>query len=352
MGLSSILAINSGTSTLKFALHEGAEDSASPLARGCIERIGAEGGRLWMRTRGERFAVERSQSFANRETAVRAVFESIEQAQLGRPRAVGHRLGHGGPSSRPQRIDPVLLESLRKLAPLAPRRLPDELSCVDAVSAYDAALPQVACFDTAFFSALPEIARRLPFPASLYERPEQRSGFHGISYESIVLGRGIGRAGLTIVAHLGHGTSMIALREGHPVDVHHEAGLLANDEPGADMRVILERRSRDEHAALAFEMFCYKLRKAIGALVAALGGVDQLLFTGGIGQHAAPVRERICASLEPLGIKLDDARNRRAAPDLISPDDSPCQVQVIDADEELMIAKHARQILGDALANP
>jgi acetate kinase len=351
MGLPSILALNSGTSTLKFALYEGAA-TTSALARGCIERIGAEAGRLWMRTHGERFAVERSQSFADRQAAVRAVFESIGAAQLDRPRAVGHRLGHGGPVSRPQRIDAELLQSLRKLVPHAPRRLSDELSYVDAVSSYDADLPQVACFDTALFSALPAVARRFPFPASFDERPEQRSAFHGISYESIVLARGIGQVGRTIVAHLAHGTSMVALRKGHPVDIHHDAGLLANGEPAADMRVILERRSRDEHAALAFEMFCYQAKKAIGALAAALGGVDELLFTGGIGQYAAPVRERICATLGSLGIRLDDARNRVAAPDVISAEDSPCQVQVIDADEELVIAAYARQILGDALARP
>jgi acetate kinase len=349
MSSPSILALNSGASTLKFALYESAEETRTPLARGCIERIGTEGGRIWMRTIGERFALERSQSFADRQAAVRAVFDSLVEAQLDRPRAVGHRLGHGGPTSRPQRIDAELLQSLRDLVPLSPLRLPDELSCIDSVSSYDPDLPQVACFDTAFFSKLPEITRRFPFPASFYERPEQRCGFHGLSYESIVVARGIGRSGLTIVAHLGHGISMVALREGHPVDVHHEAGLIGNGAATSEMRVILERRARDEQAALAFEMFCYQTKKAIGALVAALGGIDNLLFTGGIGEHAAPVRERICASLEPIGIRLDDARNRRPTPDVVSLHHSRCQVRVVEADEELIIARHSRRILRDAL---
>jgi acetate kinase len=350
MSLPCILSLNSGTSTLKFALYEVASDIASPLARGCIERIGIDGGRLWMRTRGERIALERSQSFANRQAAVQAVFESIEEAQLDRPRAVGHRLGQAAPSPRGQRIDAELLEALSKLIPLSPRRLADELACIDAVSSYDAALPQVACFETAFFSTLPEIARRLPFPATHHARPEQTGGFHGLSYESIVLARGIGRTGLTIVAHLGHGTSMVALREGHPIDVHREAGLQGEGESSVEMRVILERRARDERAALAFEMFCYQTRKAIGALVAALGGIDNLVFTGGIGEHAAPVRERTCAGLELVGIRLDDARNRRTAPDIISTHESRCQVRVIEADEELVIARQSRQVLGESLA--
>ena len=211
-------------------------------------------------------------------------------------------------------------------------------------------LPQVVCFDTAFFSTLPEITRQFPIPASLYEHPFQSRGFHGLSYESIVLLRGIGQAGLTILAHLGHGTSMVALRDGHPVDVHHESGLLGVSESSSDMRVILERRSRDERAALAFEMFCYQSKKAIGALAAALGGVDNLVFTGGIGEQAAPVRERICASLGLIGIRLDDARNRSEAPDIISAEDSPCTVWVKGADEELVISRHTQRVLGEALA--
>jgi acetate kinase len=209
-------------------------------------------------------------------------------------------------------------------------------------------LPQIVCFDTAFFSTLPEITRRFPFPASLYEHPVQRHGFHGLSYESIVVLRGIGQTGHTILAHLGHGSSMVALRNGHPIDVHHESGLLGVSGSSSDMRVILERRSRDERAALAFEMYCYETKKAIGALVAALGGIDNLVFTGGIGEHAAPVRERICANLDPVGIELDDARNRSRSPDVISRSGSPCMVRVISANEELVIATHARRILGDA----
>ena len=130
---------------------------------------------------------------------------------------------------------------------------------------------------------------------------------------------------------------MIALRDGHPVDVHHESGLLGAPDSSSDMRVILERRSRDERSALAFEMFCYQSKKAIGALAAALGGVDNLVFTGGIGEQAPPVRERICAGLRSIGIRLDATRNRSEAPDIISADDSPCTIWVKGADEELVI---------------
>ena len=238
-----------------------------------------------------------------------------------------------------------LLDSLRELIPLAPLRLPYELSCIESVSSRYDELPQVVCFDNALFATLPEVTRQFPIPASLYEHPFQSRAFHGLSYESIVLFRGIGQAGLTILAHLGNGTSMIALRDGHPVDVHHESGLLGAPESSSDMRVILERRSRDERAALAFEMFCYQSKKAIGVLAAALGGVDNLVFTGGIGEQAPPVRERICASLRSIGIRLDATRNRREAPDIISADDSPCTIWVKGADEELVISRHTQRIL-------
>ena len=242
MSSPSILALNSGASSLRFALFECADEIEQPLARGSVERIGGDGGKLWMRTRDDHRALERSQSFADHRAAVEAVCEAIEEAQLAAPKAVGHRMAHGGPSSRPQRVDDQLLESLRELIPLAPLRLPYELSCIESVSSRYDELPQVVCFDTGLFATLPEVTRQFPIPASLYEHPFQSRSFHGLSYESIVLLRGIGQAGLTILAHLGHGTSMIALRDGHPVDVHHESGLLGAPDSSTDMRVILERR--------------------------------------------------------------------------------------------------------------
>jgi len=337
MSTPSILALNSGSSSLKFALFESTDDGESPLARGCVDRIGGEGGRLWMRTRDERLALEKSNFFANHQAAVAATFEAIEEGKLSPPEAVGHRILDGGPNSHPRRVDAALLQSLRKLIPLAPLHLTNEISCVESVSSrHD--VPQVVCFDSAFYSTLPDLAVR-------------RHAFHGISYESIAHVRGIGQTGLTILAHLGRGSSMVALREGNPVDVHYESEPFGASGSSSDMRMILERRSRDERAALAFEKFCYQAKKAIGALVAVLGGIDNLVFTGGIGEHATPVRERICASLGPMGIRLHDARNRGEAPDVISEEDSPCTVRVIRADEELVIAGHVRRILGNALAS-
>jgi acetate kinase len=388
MGSPPLLALNCGSSSLKFAVFETTDGDPSAIARGSIDRIGGEGGRLWMRTRGEKVALERAVSLGDHRIAVDAVFEAIAEADMQPPRAVGHRVVLGASDDGPCRVDEALLQSLRELVPRAPLHLLKELACIEAVTARGDDLPQVACFDTSFFSSLPEIARRLPLPASLEELGVRRRGLHGLSYESIAVVRGIGARGKSILAHLGSGSSMVALRDGNPVDTTtgftpsggfmmgtrsgdidpgilfyllglgydagaveqlllRESGLLGLSQTSADMLVVLERRARDERAALAFEMFCYQAKKAIGSLVAVLGGIDALVFTGGIGQNAAPVRERICAGLAPFGIRLDDAQNRGPAPDVISAPAGPCTVRVATSDEELVIARQMVRVLGD-----
>jgi acetate kinase len=356
------------------------------VAEGAVERIGSEGSKLWMRVDGGSGLVERPQRFAHRQAALRAVFEVVEEAGLGAPVAVGHRLAHGGPErSRAERMNPALLEALRELAGLTDQRLPGELRGIEAVFERYADLPQVVCYDTAFHWNLPEIARRLPLPRALYENGVRRFGAHGISYEHVVGRLGSALRGRAILAHLGQGSSMVATREGIPVDavggvassgggmtctgtgdldpglflqllekaenpaalaylVCHQSGLLGVSGSSAEMRVILEKRSRDDQAALAFEMYCYQARKSVGALVAALGGLDTLVFTGGIGAWAPPVRERICAGLSHLGIRLDHHLNR-ADSDVISTDDSLPVVRVVTTDEELVIARHTQRIL-------
>jgi acetate kinase len=293
---------------------------------------------------------------------------------------------HGGPEHRnPARVDAALIEALNAAIPYAPLHLPAEIAAIEAARKRYADLPQVACFDTAFFRDLPEISRRFPLPRSLHDQGLWRYGFHGLSYEYVVSAIGTELAGRSIVAHLGNGSSMAALRDGSPVDttmgltptgglmmgtrsgdldpgllvylldagntardveriVNRESGLLGVSGTTSDMRTILERRSADQHAALAFEMFSYQARKSIGALSAVLGGIDTLVFTGGIGQNAAPVRERICSGLEFLGVHVDRARSRESR-EVISPDGSPCVVRVVPTDEELVIARHARRIL-------
>src|SRR5205823_3165897 len=243
-------------------------------------------------------------------------------------------------------------------------------------------LPQVACFDTAFYRDLPEIARRLPIPRLLHDQGLWRYGFHGLSYEYLLEALGPSASGRAIFAHLGNGASMTALHDGKPVDttmgltpaggimmgtrtgdldpgvilhlldagrgvreveriVNAESGLLGVSNSTSDMKALLERRERDADAALAVEMFAYQARKAIGAFAAALGGLDTLVFTGGIGQNAPPVRERICAGLEHLGVRIDRTAND-ASRDVVSIDASPCVVRVVPTDEERMIARHTK----------
>ena len=380
-----ILCLNSGSSSLKFAMFRISADGETRVATGAVERIGLEGGKLWIRA-DEDIALERPERFADHEEAVRATMGAIEESRLPVPAAVGHRVVHGGPRhQRPERIDTPLVDSLRRIVRFAPLHLPAEIRAIEAVSARHPDLPQVACFDTAFYRDLPEISRRFPIPQPLHDQGLWRYGFHGLSYEYLVETLGPKASGKAIFAHLGNGSSATALRDGVPVDttmgltptggfmmgtrtgdldpglifylldsghgarevdriVNLESGLLGVSGSTSDMKALLEKRGQDKRAALAFEMFAYHVRKAIGGLAAALGGLDTLVFTGGIGQNAPPVREWISAGLEHLGVHVDREKNR-ASEEVISAEESRCVVRVVPTDEELMIARHTRRVL-------
>jgi acetate kinase len=317
---------------------------------------------------------------------IEVVLDSIKSRRWPMPNAVGHRLAHGGPHhQRPERIDAALLASLRLIVPYAPLHLPAEIRAIDAIGERWPKVPQVACFDTSFHREMPEVARRLPLPWNLYEQGIRRYGFHGLSYEYIVEALGADIGARAILAHFGSGSSMVALRDGQPIDttmgltpaggfmmatrtgdldpgvlfhlldlgysprdldrmLNHEAGLLGVSGASADMRVLLSRSATDRRAALAVEMFCYQARKTIGSLAAALGGLDSLVFTGGVGENAAPIRARICEPLRHLGMFLDAGRNEGVGR-VISTDDSPCVVRVVATNEERTIARHVRRAL-------
>ena len=382
---SGILCLNAGSSSLKFAVYEhkaaAAGGDESRLVAGAVERIGLKEGRFRLNN-GDTAATETAGDYPDHATAVHAVFDALERRGLSALDAVGHRLVHGGAEhTAPERVNARLLEALRGLVPLAPLHLPSELSVMEAVTARFPALPQVACFDTAFHHRMPELARRLPLPRTLWDAGIRRYGFHGLSYEYIVWRLGPAARGRTIIAHLGNGASMAAVRDGMPVDttmgltpaggfmmgtrsgdldpgiaiyllrgkaydadrlerlVNNESGLLGVSGSSPDMKTLLERRDREPAAAQAVSMFCYQLRKSIGAFAAALGGLDLLVFTGGIGERAAPVRWEACQGLEHLGLQLDHERNTAHA-DTVSRPDSRCMVRVIPTDEDLMIARH------------
>ncbi len=299
-----------------------------------------------------------------------------------RPAAVGHRIVHGGPThSRPVRIDDAVLASLHEAIPFAPLHLPIELAAIEVVKQRFGEIPQVACFDTAFHQHVPEVAHRFALPEALYRAGVRRYGFHGLSYEYVA--SVITTRPRAVYAHLGNGASMVAVRDGISIDttmgftptgglvmgtrsgdldpgvllyllgrgydpralaklVDHEAGLLALSGTTSDMRSLLAARATDPRAELAVDVFCYHAKKALGGFVAVLGGLDTLVFTGGIGESAAYVRHAICAGLGGFGIELDPDRNATNAP-LIS--QGPCEVRVVVTDEEAVIARQTRGLV-------
>jgi acetate kinase len=387
-----ILCMNSGSSSLKFTLYQLAETGEAVLAEGAVDSIGLPEGSLRVHAETTETGVDESSHFPDHQAAVQGAFAAMEKLRLPAPAAVGHRIVHGGVDhSTPERVDQRLLENLRQLVPYAPLHLPAEIQGIEAVAARFPELPQVACFDTAFHRRMPEIAQRFPLPRSLWDAGIRRYGFHGLSYEYIVDQVGAATLGHAVIAHLGNGASMAAVQDGQPLDttmgltptggfmmgtrsgdldpgllihllnaagydapklehlVNHQSGLLGVSGISPDMRTLLEQRDSDSRAAQAVDMFCYQLRKSIGALTAVLGRLDTLVFTGGIGEHAAPVRWDICRGLTHLGVRLDPQLNNRHA-GIISTPESRCTVRVVPTNEDLMIVRHTRKLLFSTLA--
>ncbi len=383
---SAILCLNGGSSSLKFAVYRISGAAEKLVFSGGIEAIGAAGGKIWLRV-GDKTISEKKASFADYADAIKAMFAALEEQGVKDMAAVGHRIVHGGPHfTSPQRIDGKLLAVLTSLVPFAPLHLPSQIAMIEAVTARYPDLPQVACFDTAFHSGMPEVAKRFALPQELWDQGIKRYGFHGLSYEFVVgkMGEELGRR--AIVAHLGNGSSMVALKDGAPMDtsmgltptggfmmgtrsgdldpgvmlylmnkgytadrlekvVNHQSGLTGVSGQSSEMKVLLEKRHIDPSAALAVKMFCYQVRKFIGAFAGVLGGLDTLVFTGGIGERAAAIRAETCAGLEYLDITLDPSANGQNVGVISSPS-SRCVVRVIETDEDLMIARHTRSVAG------
>lgn len=384
--MKSILTINGGSSSIKFALFE-AGDSLRRILEGAIDRIGLPEASLRVKGGNQADNVSRSVPAPDPSGAVGSLMDWIED-RVGRGAliAAGHRIVHGGPNySRPQRITAELVQELHRLCPLDPGHLPAEILLIETMRSRFPTLPQVACFDTAFHRDLPRVARVLPIPRRYEALGVRRYGFHGLSYAFLMeeLARLAGDEaahGRVILAHLGNGASLAAVRDGRPVDtsmgftpaagvpmstragdldpglvgylartekmsaqqfdemIHAQSGLLGVSETSSDMRDLLEHEPHDVRAAEAVALFCYQVRKWIGAFAAALGGLDTLVFAGGIGEHAPPVRARICGGLEFLGVEIEEARNAANAA-VISADAGRVAVRVIATDEEQMIAR-------------
>jgi acetate kinase len=381
-----ILTINGGSSSIKFALFE-AGDSLQRILAGGIERIGLPQSTLQVQGLNPADNFSQLLTAADHAEAVGALMDWIEE-RLGRDAlvAVGHRVVHGGPKySKPQRITAEMIQELHQLSSFDPEHLPEEILLIEAFQHRFPELPQVACFDTAFHHDLPRVAQLLPIPRRYEAQGVRRYGFHGLSYEFLMgeLARLAGTEvapGRVILAHLGNGASLAAVRDGKPVDtsmgftpaagipmstrsgdldpglfsylartenmsakqfnvmVNSQSGLLGVSETSSDMRDLLECETQDVRAAEAVALFCYQIRKWIGAFSAALGGLDTLVFAGGIGENAPLVRTRICDGLGFLGIELEEKRNLTNV-GVISTAASRVAVRVMHTDEELMIAK-------------
>lgn len=394
-----ILILNAGSSSLKFSAF-GDGDRLELLFRGQLEGLTTQSRFVARDRAGQPLAEQLWGPGAplGHHGAIDYLFGWMRDGPLrGRTlAAVGHRVVHGGMRySEPARVDAGLLAELEALVPLAPLHQPHNLAAIRAVVQHAPALPQVACFDTAFHHTQPAVARAFALPRRHAEEGVRRYGFHGLSYEYIASALPDidprAAAGRTIVAHLGNGASLCALRSGRSwattmgfttldglvmgtrtglidpgvllylMDRHglgaralerllyQESGLLGVSEISSDMRTLLA--SADPRAAEAIDLFVYRIGREIGSLAAALGGLDALVFTGGIGENAAAIRHRVCLDAAWLGVALDEAANAAGGPRITRPD-SPVASWVVPTNEELMIARHTRRLLRASFSNP
>jgi acetate kinase len=388
-----VLTVNGGSSSIKFAMFE-ANGTLRRILKGRIEGIGLPQGSFAVKGLNPADTFSRPIVAAEHTAAVTVLMDWVQGRIMSSTlAAVGHRVVHGGPTYwEPQRITPEMIETLQQLSAFDPEHLPEEILLTEAFHRRFPTLLQIACFDTAFHHDMPRVAHMLPIPRRYDAKGVRRYGFHGLScaylMEELVRVAGVKAAnGRVVLAHLGNGASVTAVRGGKSLDtsmsftptagmpmstrsgdldpglgwylarteqvtakqfhhmVNHESGLLGVSETSADMRELLLRENKDVRAAEAVALFCYQVKKWIGAMAGALGGVDTLIFAGGIGENAPEVRTRICHGLEFLGITLDATRNDASAP-VISSEGSTATVRVIRTDEEWIIAKTVCQIVG------
>lgn len=386
----SVLALNAGSSSIRFTLFQ--EEMVRGLS-GKIERIGLAGSALRFRALPHAALEEEKVAAPDHKTAATHLIEWLDQrVGFGAIQAVGHRIVHGGMNHfEPRVVTPELLAELKRISPFDPEHMPGEIGLMETLRERFPDLRQVACFDTGFHHHLPRVAQLLPIPRRFFEKGIRRYGFHGISYSFLMeevrrLCGDEAAAGRIILAHLGNGASLAAVHGGKCVDtsmaftptagipmstrsgdldpglvwflaqteqmtaqqfhqmVNRESGLLGISETSSDMRDLVARQSEDERAAEAVAVFCYQVRKWIGSFAAAMGGLDLVVFSGGIGENGPEVRSRICNKLGFLGIEIDSERNLENAP-VISREGCKVPVRVIKTDEELMIAKAVLKVL-------
>jgi acetate kinase len=363
------------------------------LLEGKAERIGLDGSSFHASDAAGRELAHERQPLPDHAAALDRVLKFVRDATPHKPIAVGHRVARGGVQDQAlELVTPAFLNRIRDLIPYLPDHLPHQIAAIEAVTEFDPAIAQVVAFDTAFHRTMPCVAQMYALPREFWDDGILRYGYHGLSYEYVSgelarqAGNGVAR-GRVIIAHLGNGCSMAALRDGRSFDttmgftptgglmmssrcgdldpevilyllqrrnlsvaqvsdiVNRKAGLAGVSGGSSDMRDLLARARTDPHAQEAVDLFCYQARKFVGALAAVLGGVDALVFTGGIGENAPEIRRRICDGMGHLGLVLNQPANEAGAP-VISAAGSPASVRVIPTNEELMIARHTIACIG------
>ncbi|MBH0177242.1 MAG: acetate/propionate family kinase [Nitrospira sp.] len=391
-GSGSILVINGGSSTLKFALFRIGDGLVRELS-GLIDRIGSAHDTFMWTQEGVSHGDRRRVAAPNHAACLEPMMDYLDDKLAREPlAAIGHRVVHGGKEYRePQRVTPVVMEELQRLSPYDPEHLPAEIALIEECVRRYPRLPQVVCFDTTFHRDMPNVARLLPIPRRYEKLGIQRYGFHGLSCSFLMkelarVGRKSEANGRIILAHLGNGASMTAVKDGKSIETtmgftpasgmpmsrrsgdldpglvsylartegmtveqfhrmaNSESGLLGVSEISADMRDLLKEEGNDPRAAEAVALFCYQAKKTIGSLAAALGGLDTLVFSAGIGEHAPVIRARICDGLEFLGVVIDHACNQKNDA-VISKEGGRVTVRVIPTDEEREIAASVMALL-------
>ena len=382
---SSVLTINGGSSSIKFALYA-VKVSLILIFSGEVQNIGTQTCKLnfTKADSGEQGIIDIKDGDHNE--ANDFLINWLErQDTFDYVIAIGHRLVHGMSHTKPEKITPQLLHSLKEISAYDTEHMPEEIKLIEMFGKRYPLLDQIACFDTAFHANIPPVAKLLPIPRRFSKVGIRRYGFHGLSYTYLTeeLERIMGNhqaQGKVVLAHLGSGASLAAVKDGKSLDtsmgftptsgipmssrtgdldpgvavylmqheklslhqfnhlINHESGLLGVSETSPDIRELLKIRHTDHRAAEAIELFCYQIKKYIGAYAAVLGGLDTLVFSGGIGEHAPEIREMICTNLEFLGIELDKRKNAQNAA-VISKSTGRVTVRVIPTNEELMIAR-------------
>lgn len=365
-----ILALNSGSTSLKFAAFDATSGAEQAVLEGEIDGIGQGQGRTVLKDRDGKELQNRAHGILSQESAMSEAATLIREHLPANPAAVGHRIVHGGPDLRDHTIiTPQVLEQLEAATHFAPLHIPPALRIVRKAEQLYRSTTQIACFDTTFHKTMPEVATHLPLPTRYYEAGVRRYGFHGLSCESVLHRVSSPKPGRIIIAHLGGGSSITAVRDGRSIDtsmgmtptggvpmslrtgdldpsvliylmrtekmsadaletmVNHYCGLVGVSNGEADMQALLART--DNAARLAVDIFTTEIRKRIGGYIALMGGVDLMIFTGGIGEHAPVIRERILDGLESMGLSVATGK-----------------VRSVPAEEEIQIARHCRTLLG------